>query len=70
MRPRSSVTAVTPLLVARISGLPNSKARMRAISMCCNGPIERPNQASFESVSRKSVSGVTLSRTCSLKMIS
>ncbi|CSC81090.1 Uncharacterised protein [Vibrio cholerae] len=38
--------------------------------MCCNGPIERPNQASFESVSRKSVSGVTLSRTCSLKMIS
>ncbi|MNC76225.1 hypothetical protein D3C75_1279000 [compost metagenome] len=70
MLPSISVTMVMPVLVSRSSGRASSRARIRAISMCCQGPMLVPNQASLETVSRKSVSGCTLRRTSSGKMIS
>ena len=68
--PRGPITAVMPLLVLRRSGRASSRARIRAIWKCCHGPMDLPNQASLKMVSRKSVSGRKLSRTCSPRMIS
>jgi len=39
MLPSISVTMVMPVLVSRSSGRASSRARMRAISMCCQGPM-------------------------------
>ena len=45
--------AVYPLLVTRMSQRRFSTARTRAISRCCCGAAERPNQPSLEMLTSK-----------------
>ena len=45
--PSGAITAVMPLLVARMSQRPASSARKRAICSCWCGAEESPNQALF-----------------------
>ena len=51
--PRASITALIPVGVERITGMPSSAARSRAWARCCGGP-QRPNQASFDGLKMKS----------------
>ena len=51
--PRASITALIPVGVERMTGMPSSAARSRAWARCCGGP-QRPNQASFDGLKMKS----------------
>ena len=51
--PLASITALIPVGVERITGMPSSAARSRAWARCCGGP-QRPNQASFDGLKMKS----------------
>ena len=68
IRPRASTSALIPVGVERITGMPSSAARIRAWARCCGGP-QRPNQASFDGLKMKS-GRLARSTTSPEKMIS